>query len=84
MFYIEDIAHKAKEGLSESIVHTNGLKELSGMTQDTLSQTGSLGFAGSPSTEPESKTEGCTCLALWQHCYGFAAYLEVQGKEFLQ
>ena len=48
MFYIKAVVLKAKEGLAGSIiVHTNGLEELSNMTQDALANTGNLTFGKS-------------------------------------
>lgn len=52
VFYIKAIVLKAKEGLEGSIVHTNGLEELSSVTQDALANTGNLIFGRSLCPDP--------------------------------
>lgn len=52
VFYIRGTVCKTEEGLIGSIVHTNGLELLSGMTRDALANKGNLTLEGSPWSEP--------------------------------
>lgn len=48
MFYLRGIVYETEEGLMGSIVHTNGLKGVSGLTQHALANTGNMTWGGSP------------------------------------